>query len=94
MKAIKIQECKSAKLRFTSKESEIMYIPIKWILKDLNEAMRSKKTKEAIKRGEAVSGTELYPPYTFLEILIILICVGACLPETLLSIKAIIELFS
>lgn len=28
-----------------------MYIPIKWILKDLNEAMRSKKTKEAIKRG-------------------------------------------
>lgn len=71
-----------------------MNTPIKCLIKDLNDAMRSKKTKEAIKRGEAVSGTELYPLYTFLDILLILICVCVCLPETLLSIKAIIELFS
>lgn len=63
-----------------------------WIIKDINDAMRSKKTKEAIERGESVYLSEMYPLCTFLLILLLIICVYKCLPLFLSALNIIVSL--
>lgn len=63
-----------------------------WIIKDINDAMRNKKTKEAIKRRESVCLSEMYPLCTFLLILLLIICVYKCLPFFLSALNIIVSL--
>lgn len=63
-----------------------------WIIEDINDAMRSKKTKEAIERGESVYLSEMYPLCTFLLILLLIICVYKCLPLFLSAFNILVGL--
>lgn len=51
-----------------------------WFWEDLNDAMKSKKTKEAMERGESVYLSEMYPLCTFVLILLLIIGVYKLLP--------------
>lgn len=71
-----------------------MYNPIRWIVKDINDSMRTDKVKKSIENKESVSLAEMYPLLTFLIILLIIIGVYKSLPffQTLFNIISDVKL--